>query len=212
MNTYKPNCEVGKSCDPLFLDPLLIRWFDRPKKVQGLCKMNALFDPANSVAVSAWSLILGSAGLILTSLGFIISIVQIRKARNAADLAKTAVEQVQIRVSRYDAAVDLAEAKTSLQNARHYANLEAWPLFVGSYEIASEALGRVALQGSVTDARLLENIKKARGRIAKGCHAIEKHLEGAGPAPAKSELNKAIRAEMSVVQEAEQRNWKGAIS
>lgn len=174
--------------------------------------MMAIFDPGNSAAVGAWGLILGLVGLLLTFTGFAISIWQIRQAKTAADIATEAVAAVQIRVSRYDAAVDLAEAKASLQNARHYANLDAWPQFVLSYETASEALGRVALQAAVTDAVTTESIRKAKSRIAKTCHAIEKHLEGAGPPPTKSDLNKALRAEMNIVQEAEQSNWKGAIS
>jgi hypothetical protein len=174
--------------------------------------MQAIFDPTNSAAVGAWGLILGIIGILLTLVGFAVSIVQIRQAKSAAEAAAEAAGRVQVRVSRYDAAVDLAEAKTSLQNARHYANLDAWPQFVASYEIASEALGRVALQVTVTEERVAENLRRSRSRIAKSCNSIEKYLEGAGPAPAKSEVNKAIRSEMAVVQEAEQKNWKGAIS
>lgn len=173
--------------------------------------IQAMFDPSNSAAVGAWGLITGIVGIFLTLIGFAISIVQIRRAKTSADSAKEAVADVQVRVSRYDAAVDLAEAKASLQNARHYANLDAWPQFVASYEIASEALGRVALQVSVTEDNVIESIKKSRSRIGKVCNSIEKYLEGAGPPPLKSALNKAIRGELSAVQEAEQRNWKGAI-
>lgn len=174
--------------------------------------MQAIFDPTNSAAVGAWGLILGIIGIVLTLAGFGISIVQIRSAKSAAESAKEAVTQVQVRVSRYDAAVDLAEAKSSLQNARHYANLDAWPQFVSSYEIVSEALGRVGLQATVTEVKVADNIKKSRARIAKVCNGIEKYLEGAGPLPLKSALNKAIRVEMGLVQEAEQKNWKGALS
>lgn len=174
--------------------------------------MQALFDPVNSAAVGAWGLILGLIGIFLTLAGFAFSIWQIRQARTSADAAKDAVVAIQVRVSRYDAAVDLAEAKASLQNARHYANLDAWPQFVASYEIASEAMGRVVLQALVTEPAVGGALKKARARISRTCHAIEKYLEGAGPVPTKSELNKAIRGDMNIVQEAEQKNWKGAIS
>lgn len=174
--------------------------------------MQAIFEPSNSAAVGAWGLILGILGIVLTLIGFGISIVQIMKAKSAAESAADAVGDVQVRVSRYDAAVDLAEAKASLQNARHYANLDAWPQFVASYEIASEALGRVALQATVTEVKVSDSIKKARSRIARVCNVIEKYLEGAGPLPKKSDLNKAIRGDMAIVQEAEQKKWKGAIS
>jgi hypothetical protein len=174
--------------------------------------MQVLFDPENAAAVGGWGLILGVAGIGLTLIGFIISILQIRQAKSAAQSAADAVNTVQVRVSRYDAAVDLAEAKASLQNARHYANLDAWPQFVTCYEIASEALGRVALQASVTEIKVAEDIRKARSRISRVCNSIEKYLEGAGPVPKKSDLNKAIRGEMTIVQEAEQKNWKGAIA
>lgn len=174
--------------------------------------MQALFDPENAATVGGWGLMLGIIGIGLTLLGFIISIGQIRQAKSSADAAADAVNTVQVRVSRYDAAVDLAEAKASFQNARHYADLDAWPQFVTCYEIASEALGRVALQASVTEAKVAEDIKKARSRISRVCNVLEKHLEGAGPAPRKSELNKAIRGEMAVVQEAEQKNWKGSLT
>ncbi|WP_132740355.1 hypothetical protein [Sphingomonas sp. PP-F2F-A104-K0414] len=174
--------------------------------------MQFLFDPGNAAAVGAWGLILGILGIVLTLVGFIISIRQIRQAKSVAQSAADAVSAVQIRVSRYDAAVDLAEAKSSLQNARHYANLDAWPQFVTCYEITSEALGRVALQAMFTEGKVAEDIKKSRSRISKICNLIEKFLEGAGPVPKKSDINKAIRGEMTIVQEAEQKNWKGAIA
>lgn len=174
--------------------------------------MQALFDPSNSAAVGAWGLVLGVVGIVLTLIGFVISIVQIRRVKTAAVAARDAVGEVQIRIKRYDAAVDLAEAKASLQNARHYATLDAWPQFVTSYEIASEALQRVALQADPAEIQIVEAIKKAKFRIARLCNSLEKHLEGAGPAPPRSELRKAIRNELAVVQQVEQSNWKGTIS
>jgi len=150
--------------------------------------------------------------LLLTFFGFAISIWQIRQAKSAADAAALAVLAIQVRVSRYDAAVDLAEAKASLKNAKRYADLEAWVQFVACYEVTSEALGRVALQALIADNHIAENIRKSQTRIAKTCNLIEKYLEGMAPAPVKSALNKSIRFDMNVVQEAEQKNWKGAIS
>lgn len=73
--------------------------------------MQAIFEPSNSAAVGAWGLILGILGIVLTLIGFGISIVQIMKAKSAAESAADAVGDVQVRVSRYDAAVDLARQR-----------------------------------------------------------------------------------------------------
>lgn len=115
--------------------------------------------------------------MVLTIVGFGISLIQLAKAKGAATAVKDEVERIRDSLSKYDAAQDIAKAGYALNATRRYLSNGSWQDVTDSYEDVRRGLVQVKGSGHVTDQELLLQISTASEHIEKLCARIERALE-----------------------------------
>jgi len=111
-----------------------------------------LFDPANSVRVGAWGLILGILGTILTVVGFALTGWQLWRTANATRAAAIAVANIKSRVAAYDAIFEISRATSAMKEIERHLKVHNWPEAVDSYTEFRHALVRlIELPSQITD-------------------------------------------------------------
>lgn len=83
------------------------------------------FTPANEQLVVGWGFWLAIAGLILTVLGFGLTLMQVTRAKSASEAASDEVERIRESLIRYDAALEVARATYALDSARRHLRNDA---------------------------------------------------------------------------------------
>lgn len=92
-----------------------------------------LFDPDNAVAVGAW-------GLILTVVGFAITIVQLARTQGALTAANTATQQMRKRIAAQNLAINAANADARLKTAQRELRAGDWQAALDALENLREIL------------------------------------------------------------------------
>lgn len=115
--------------------------------------------------------------MILTLVGFGITLIQLSKAKGAATAVKEEVARIRDSLSKYDAAQDIAKASYALSATRRYLSNGSWQDVTDSYEDVRRGLVQVKSSGHVTDDDLLIKISTASEHIEKLCTRIERALE-----------------------------------
>jgi len=135
------------------------------------------FKPENNALVAGWGFWLAIAGLVLTLIGFAVTLVQLSKAKGAATAVEDEIKRIRESLSQYDAAQDIAKSSYALAATRRYLSNGAWQDVSDSYEDVRRGLVQVKGSGNLTDADLLTQIGAASDYIQKLCSRIERGLE-----------------------------------
>lgn len=75
----------------------------------------------------------GAVGLLITLVGFGVTIVQVMRARKASILAANAVESVRNRLAEFDTVANLSSAIETMEQIKRFQRLEAWPTIIDLY-------------------------------------------------------------------------------
>lgn len=134
------------------------------------------FRAENNLIVAGWGFWLAIIGLILTLVGFAITLLQLAKTKDAATAVGDEVDRIRRTLSRYDAAQETAKAAYALTTTRRYLENESWQDVADSYEDIRRGLVQTKVSGQITDADLLKQIDNASLYIEKLCARIEKAL------------------------------------
>jgi hypothetical protein len=79
-----------------------------------------LLDPTKAAEVAAWSFSISLIGLLVSILGFCVTIFQISRATSAAEAAVGAVKELKARVEIYDVVFDLSRVKSGLEESQRH--------------------------------------------------------------------------------------------
>ncbi|WP_147276211.1 hypothetical protein [Sphingomonas aracearum] len=88
--------------------------------------MHAVFDPNNSYLVGGWGLILTIVGLVISVLGFVITLWQIRRTKSATDSVSIALESFKTRLKHSDASVEAARVIKYFEKSIIYMRNHDW--------------------------------------------------------------------------------------
>lgn len=112
---------------------------------------------------------LGVASLLVTLTAFVITIWQLVKTASATQAAADAVEAIRSRVATYDLVFELSRSQGAVREAQRHLRNSAWSDVVASFEVAREAVTRLAeLPSSLqdSDVRSLREIVEELGSVA----------------------------------------------
>ena len=137
-----------------------------------------LFDPANAVQVSAWGLLLGVLGTILTVAGFALTGWQLWKTADATRAAAQAVANIKSRVATYDAVFEISRATSALKETDRHLKKRSWPDAVESYASFRHAVVRlIELPSSLGDEQR-EELRKMLRSATSSADRLERSVVG----------------------------------
>jgi hypothetical protein len=145
-----------------------------------------MFSAANSGLVGGWSLIAGLVGLVVSVLGFYVTIKQLRRTSRATEAVNTAIGNLKNRMAAFDYATECVRASKSLEHATQLLRGRNWEEAATRLLESQSTLNRVALanEGSVeartfakeTSDLLLEAIRELEDAADKGLDFDPKDL------------------------------------
>jgi hypothetical protein len=136
---------------------------------------NWAFEAGSTNLVAGWGFWAGIVGLVLTIVGFGVTIVQLHKTRSAADAAKAEAKRLQQSIAKYDYVNEATRASTALVNARNYVKSGLWSFVPDSYETVRGSLE--ALKSETTDANLIAKIEDVCRFIQNLCDRVERDIQ-----------------------------------
>lgn len=75
------------------------------------------FESASTLTVQGWGFWLAIAGLVVSVVGFAITVAQISRTRKAATAVSDEIKKIKFAVEKYDATVESSRAEAALQSA-----------------------------------------------------------------------------------------------
>ena len=140
-------------------------WFDWP------------FDPANSGSVTGWSFWIAVVGLMLTAIGFAVTIYQVKRTRSAADSAEREVKRIERSLNRYEIVNEATRASAALATARNFLRSGLWAHVADNYEVVRGGLEALRADAEdLTDAHRTR-IDEASTYIQRLCARIESGIQ-----------------------------------
>ena len=128
--------------------------------------MSALFDPANALYVSAWSLIVGVISGAITLLGFGFTILQLLKAQGKAEAVSLALEDLKKQNRIYDTLRELERALTALESANRSCRKEAWNDLYDYCSVARTSVHNVMIARDAGSTEENSNLTKAHSVLS----------------------------------------------
>ena len=113
------------------------------------------------------------AGLIVTIVGFLYTLRNVKKSRMAAQDAKAAAEGVRQDMGRFDAVAELASAVTSIDEIKRHHRNAAWRILPDRYSALRKTL--VSIRKSCTD--LTKENQMALQRVITHLSNMEDQME-----------------------------------
>lgn len=156
-----------------------------------------VFDPANAVQVSAWGLLLGLFGTLLTILGFGLTGWQLWRTANATEAAALAVAGIKSRVATYDAIFEVSRAVSALKETDRHLKRHSWVDAVESYGDGRHALVRLTELPSDLNAERLENLSNILSEVVIFSEKIEAALQ---KSKAPTDVSKMINSNRRFVE------------
>jgi hypothetical protein len=138
------------------------------------------FDPNNAVAVSGWGFWFGLLGLVLTLVGFLFTLIQLKATRTAAESAERESRRIKSLIANYDAAQDVSRAQYALKATRNHFSNKAWAHGSETYEDVRMAILAVRDNVPNLDVGLSSQIDLAAEFITKLCAKIDKQIHENG--------------------------------
>lgn len=162
--------------------------------------MDWLLNPVNGPIVAFVGLALTLVSMIITVIGFVIAILQIRRTQTATVAAAQAVKDLRSRVASFDATVEVSQAAAALKETQRHLNNDQWRSAVESYLTAKDALVRIsALSDQISDNERIQ-IPQMLADIGEVCNRIEMELERDSVKIGKSKVLKKAREHSALVQ------------
>jgi hypothetical protein len=103
-----------------------------------------LFDAANSGIVGGLSLILTVCGLLLSLVGFIYTIKQVKRTLTAAEAAKLKADELRNQVGVFDLSLEISRANNSLKQVLAFVRSKNLQLTLTPLEDAQAHLNRIS--------------------------------------------------------------------
>lgn len=113
------------------------------------------------------------AGVILTILGFVVTVAQIKKVKSASEAVSFEVNRIRQSLARYDAGQEIAKAQYALTSAKRHLRNEAWLDVADSYEDVRRAILQFKSLMPCNDDEIMGRIDEASSHIEKLCARIE---------------------------------------
>ncbi|HEX8580283.1 MAG TPA: hypothetical protein VF655_11920 [Allosphingosinicella sp.] len=104
-----------------------------------------MFDTANAHLVGAWGLILGMVGLVVSLLGFWVTIAQLRRTRKATEAVNAAISSLRNRMGAFDFASECVRGSKSLEHAIHLLRAKQWDEAAGKLLESQGILNRIGI-------------------------------------------------------------------
>jgi hypothetical protein len=145
--------------------------------------------------------LLGLVGLNLSVAGFGVTFWQLSRTSSAARAAADAVEQLRDRLSRHDAAKEIAQANYALSIARSHVSPGSWQEVSRRCEDANQALMRIDLGGLIEthpEAKGILGIGKSLSRLVD---TIDAALAGKGEYPEDTKIAPALRKNAQILND-----------
>jgi len=168
-----------------------------------------LIDPGNGPLISAIGIVLTVLGFPLTLVGLYWTYNQAKAATHAAAAAELAVKNFKMQIVRYDASKDLAFAMAALKNTLRHLDNESWETVVGSYDEAREAFIRILKNVSDLDEATLNNLSTISEQIRRFCDKVDRASGGKDSYPDKNKAKSAIRKNYSLVIDIQKYLYQG---
>lgn len=135
-------------------------------------KCYKLFESAKGGAVMDASFWISLIGTLITTIGFLITVVQIRRTATIAKAAENAASNLKIKLSAYDFLSDCAKAAKSLEHANRFLKLKLWS---DAADVLSDA--QILLNRISTSDRVSEKGKSASTSMSEALIGVIGDLE-----------------------------------
>lgn len=139
--------------------------------------MHWLLNPANSPAVALVGLGLTVLSLVVTVIGFVVAIYQIRRTQTATAAAAKAVGDLRSRVASFDATVEISRAAEALRETQRHLKNDQWASAVESYQAVKDAMVRLVALSDKIEMNERGQIAPMLADISELCNKIESGLE-----------------------------------
>lgn len=141
------------------------------------------YAAANGPAVAGWGFWFAVVGFAATWYGLWLAIKQLRATQTAVEANNAAIDAVKFRVTQFEAAGEVARAKSALDLARDAIEIGEWRRAATSYEEVRRSLihlrsDRVHLQGDV-----LSGMGTTVRQISAFCKKVDIRLHDGGALP-----------------------------
>lgn len=135
---------------------------------------NWAFNPSHAADVAGWGFWLGALGLLLTVVGFAVTLRQLAKTKSAAEAAKSEVDRIQSSMKQYDSAHEVSRASYALGVARKHFKNEAWDDGADSYSDVRNSL--ISLKANIDDLDIdtIRSIDKSTLYVDKICERVDR--------------------------------------
>ena len=141
--------------------------------------------------MGAWGFLLSALGLLVSIVGFSLTIWQLVRTASATRAAGAAVDRLKLRVATYDAIFEISRARSAIKETQSNARGSDWRRVVESYATTREALLRVRELSPHLDDKQRDKIDDVIEEINRFCDRVESSLQKGAIA---FDVAKAIRA------------------
>ncbi|WP_374944115.1 hypothetical protein [Sphingomonas sp.] len=159
-------------------------------------------DPTSIPFLHAADFWFGSAGFVITLATFGLGWRKLLKVERAAKAAQKAVEDMKLRVSRYDATVDASEALYSYREISRHLDAPDWRGIVVSMSNVRHSAIRMDKILEEVDQTTAKELKRAANKLDKHIRVIEEAISSASPYPEQHVIRASIRTGEEVLVKA----------
>lgn len=164
--------------------------------------LNLLIDPTAYQSLRTLDFWLGATGFLITISTFGLGWVKLAKVQRAAQAAQQAVNEVRLRVGRYDASLDGASAMHILADMDRLINDHSWREIVNAVSNVRRAMIRMDRSVEALDLSSSKELSRLSSRMNKHVDAIELAIDGQSDFPSDYLLRQTFRASGDAVERA----------
>ncbi|WP_340644126.1 hypothetical protein [Phenylobacterium sp.] len=112
-------------------------------------------------------------GTVVTIVGFVIAVQQLRKTRSAAEAGNKAISELKAKLTTYSAVSEIARAMAALKETDRHLKHGGWADAVDSYTEVRQAMNRLAELPSSIDEPKREQLRDAIEQVAELCKKLD---------------------------------------
>lgn len=143
----------------------------------GGLRLDWAFAPENQFTVTGWGFWFGLVGLLVSVVGFGITLYQLKQTKSAAVAAQQESERIKGVLRQYDAAQEAARAQYALTTARKHFERGNWPDGAESYEHFRRGLLSLKRNMDWDMGELSELIDAAGAYVEKLCERVDRDVQ-----------------------------------
>lgn len=136
--------------------------------------LNWPFQETSTLSVQGWGFWLAILGMIVSIVGFWITIVQLVRTKKATAAVSEEVKRIGFAVSKYDATVETSRAETALQAARKFVKTDDWGQAGESLEMLAKALHTIRELAIPELAVHVTSIDNVMGHANRLCERLDR--------------------------------------